>query len=160
MLKDRINLHASVHARLAPAVFRHNDHLAVRLAERWVKREGALGGAYRTRPPLVDDWQFTDGEGHVLPVDITTYPDHIECRTTLGAFRVTFLDNETLLVALPPARCGVAFRASLDRAQIDRRGGVLRLTGDIRRNIAYTTNAPMLHNHRRRCREPIRAPDR
>jgi putative isomerase len=148
LLKDRINLQripfTARGSRLT--VFRHDQRLAVRLAERWVKREGALGGAYRTRPPLVDDWQFTDGEGQALPVDFTTYPDHVECRTPLGTFHVAFVDSETLLVAPPAARCGIAFRASLDRAQIDRRGGVLRLTGDIRRNIAYTTNAPVLHN--------------
>jgi glycogen debranching enzyme len=62
-------------------------------------------------------------------------------------FTLTFVDAETLLVALPPGRCGMTFRANLDRAQTDRRGGVLRLTGDIRRNIAYTTNARLTTNH-------------
>ncbi|MGH2522682.1 MAG: amylo-alpha-1,6-glucosidase, partial [Anaerolineales bacterium] len=38
------------------------------------------------------------------------------------------------------------FRANLDKCQTDRRGGILRLTGDIRRNIAYTTNARLLRN--------------
>ncbi|MEK7277572.1 MAG: trehalase family glycosidase, partial [Chloroflexota bacterium] len=39
-----------------------------------------------------------------------------------------------------------SFRANLDQARTDRRGGVLRLTGDIRRNIAYTTNARLTSN--------------
>ncbi len=34
----------------------------------------------------------------------------------------------------------------MDKALTDRRGGVLRLTGNIRRNVAYTTNARILHN--------------
>jgi glycogen debranching enzyme len=34
----------------------------------------------------------------------------------------------------------------LDQAQIDRRGGILRLIGDIRRHVAYTTNGPVLRN--------------
>ena len=52
-----------------------------------------------------------------------------------------FADPETLLLTLPPVRCGMSFEANLDNAQPDRRGGVLRLTGDIRRNVAYTTDA-------------------
>jgi glycogen debranching enzyme len=45
------------------------------------------------------------------------------------------------MVTLPPAHCTIKFNANLDKIQTDRRGGVLRLTGDIRRNVAYTTNA-------------------
>ncbi len=46
--------------------------------------------------------------------------------------------------AIQPLRAG--FHANLDQAQADRRGGCLRLTGDIRRNIAYTTNAKIIAN--------------
>ena len=77
---------------------------------------------------------------------MTTYPHCLECRTAAGLFTIAFLDTETLIVALPAARCGVRFRAHLDQAYPDRRGGILRLTGDIRRNVAYTTNARVLHN--------------
>jgi glycogen debranching enzyme len=38
----------------------------------------------------------------------------------------------------------IKFKANLDKIQTDRRGGVLRLTGDIRRNVAYTTNAKIV----------------
>ncbi len=57
-----------------------------------------------------------------------------------------FEDTETLLVILPPGGAGITFRAELDQAQTDRRGGILRLTGDIRRNVAYTTNVPIARN--------------
>ena len=50
------------------------------------------------------------------------------------------------LVTLPPGACGLTFDAHLDRCETDRRGGILRLTGDIRRNLAYTTNAPLRRN--------------
>jgi glycogen debranching enzyme len=148
LLKNRINLRQIPFSERGSRlmVFRADDHLAVRLAERWFKREGQLS-SYRQRPPLVDEWHLTDGEGRPLDFELTTYPHRLDCRTALGMFTLTFVDSETLLVALPPGRCGMTFRANLDRAQTDRRGGVLRLTGDIRRNIAYTTNARLTTNH-------------
>jgi glycogen debranching enzyme len=41
---------------------------------------------------------------------------------------------------------GVQFEARLDIVAVDRRGGVLRKMGDIRRNLAYTTNARIVNN--------------
>ena len=130
-------------------VFSSDDNLAVRLAERWFKREGQLS-SYRQRPPLIDEWRFTDGEGRLLEFDLTTYPHRVDCQTSLGVFTIMFVDQETLLVILPSAVCGLTFVARLDKCQTDRRGGVLRLTGDIRRNIAYTTNARLLTNETNR----------
>jgi mannosylglycerate hydrolase MGH1-like protein len=126
-------------------VQRAGNQLSIRLAERWFKLDSQLS-AYRDRPPLVDEWQFTDGNGQPLPFELTTHPHRISCQTPIGVFSVMFVDSETLLVALPAARCGVTFRAHLDRTQVDRRGGWLRLTGQIHRNLAYTVNAPILHN--------------
>ena len=147
LLKNRISLRQIPFSERGSRlmVFRTDDHLAVRLAERWFKREGQLS-SYRQRPPLVDEWHFTDGEGRPLDFELTTYPHRLDCQTALGTFTLTFVDSETLLVALPPGRCGMTFRANLDRAQTDRRGGVLRLTGDIRRNLAYTTTARLVAN--------------
>jgi glycogen debranching enzyme len=147
LLKDRINLRqipfSERGARLL--VFCTDDHFAVRMAERWYKRTGELS-AYRLRPPILEELCFTDGEDRPLPLTLTTYPHCLECHTEAGTFTMAFLDSETLIVALPTARCGVRFRSHLDQAYPDRRGGILRLTGDIRRNVAYTTNAPILHN--------------
>ena len=146
-LKNRINLRqipfSDRGSRLL--VFQENHHFIFRLAERWFKRERELL-AYRNRPPIVDQWVFTDGEGHVLDLELTTYPHCLVCSTRLGMFVITFVDTETLLMTLPSARCGIKFTANVDQAHPDRRGGVLRLTGDIRRNIAYTTNAPILQH--------------
>ena len=50
------------------------------------------------------------------------------------------------MVNLPAGTCGVTFQANLDIARADRRGGTMGLTGDIRRNIAYTTNAHIIVN--------------
>ena len=126
-------------------VFRSDDHLSIRLAERWFKREGQLA-AYRERPPLVNEWVFTDGEGNPLALNLTTYPHRIDIHTSIGTFHLTYLDIETLLFTLPPTHCGISFQANLDTAKTDRRGGILRMTGDIRRNIAYSTNARITHN--------------
>jgi putative isomerase len=145
LLKDRINLHEIPFSERGSRllIFQSNGHFTVRLAERWFKREGQLS-AYRKRPPLIDQWVFTDEKGNPLELHVTTYPDHIECATRIGSFTLTFLDIETLLITLPAAQCVIKFNANLDKIQTDRRGGVLRLTGDIRRNVAYTTNAKIV----------------
>lgn len=142
LLKDRINLRQIPFSERGSRllVFESNDHLTIRLAERWFKREGQLS-AYRKRPPLIDQWIFTDGDGNPLKLKLTTYPHRIDFETRIGTFTLAFVDPETLLITLPATQCAIKFNANLDKIQTDRRGGVLRLTGDIRRNVAYTTNA-------------------
>jgi len=148
LLKNRINLKQSPFSDRASRllVFRSNQHFTIRLAERWFKLAGQLA-AYRQRAPLIDDWILTDGNGDPLEVTLTTYPHRLECATPVGKFVLSFVDPETLLMTLPAARCGFKFEANLDSAHPDRRGGVLRLTGDIRRNVAYTTDAHILRHN-------------
>ena len=126
-------------------VFRSNHHFSIRLAERWYKRDRKLS-AYRNRPPIIDEWVFTDKEGNPLEFTLTTRPDRLEIITSIGTFTMVFLDTETIMVLLPVGDFGLTFHANLDIAQPDRRGGILRLSGDIRRNVAYTTNARILRN--------------
>lgn len=142
LLKNRINLHQIPFSERGSRllIFQSDNHLTIRLAERWFKREGQLA-AYRKRPPLIDQWVFTDGEGKPLEIKLTTYPHRIDFETRIGTFTLAFVDTETLLITLPSIQCAIKFNANLDKIQTDRRGGVLRLTGDIRRNVAYTTNA-------------------
>jgi hypothetical protein len=142
LLKNRVNLSQIPFSERGSRllIFQSNQHLTFRLAERWFKREGQLS-AYRQRPPLIDEWIFTDGEGIPLDIRVTTYPHRIDCETRIGTFHLAFVDTETVMITLPSAPCIIKFKANLDRIQTDRRGGVLRLTGDIRRNVAYTTNA-------------------
>jgi glycogen debranching enzyme len=94
----------------------------------------------------VEGLRFTNGAGRPLAAEFTTRPHRVDCQTEIGAFTLAYVDTETLLVVLPPGECGLTFRANLDSCRPDRRGGVLRLTGDIRRNIAYTTNARVIEN--------------
>ena len=147
LLKNRINLSqipfSDRGSRLL--LFQSNGHFTIRLAERWFKREGQLS-AYRKRAPLIDQWFFTDADENPLQAKVTTYPHRIDVETKLGTFLVAFVDTETLLITLPAVPCGIKFNANLDKVQTDRRGGVLRLTGDIRRNVAYTTNARIVQH--------------
>ncbi len=128
-LKDRINLRhipfSDRGSRLM--VFRQNDHLQVRLAERWFKLDHQLS-SYR----------------NALPFTATTYPHCIIFHTAVGDYWLVFVDQETLLLTLPPGTHGLRFRADLDAVRLDRRGGVIRRAGEIRRNIAFTTNARLV----------------
>jgi len=126
-------------------LFRSGDTLYIRLAERWFKLDEQLS-SYRSRRPILSDFSFTDAEGQPQPLHQTTWPDKVALTTSQGEFLLTFADSETLLLSLPPGRYGFSFVCALDSAQTDRRGGTLHLSGDIRRNIAYTTNARILSN--------------
>jgi hypothetical protein len=65
LLKDRVNLRQIPFSERGSRllIFQSNGHLTFRLAERWFKREGQLA-AYRNRPPLIEQWVFTDKEGN------------------------------------------------------------------------------------------------
>lgn len=147
LLKNRINLQqipfSDRGSRLL--IFRSERSLQVRLAERWFKLDQKLS-SYRQRPPLIDRWQFTDVDGQPLEYELVTYPHRLDFQTSIGIFSLCFVDTETLLLLLPAGPCGVSFTAAMDQAQPDRRGGTLRLSGNIRRNVAYTTNARLLRN--------------
>jgi putative isomerase len=147
LLKNRINLRQIPFSERGSRllIFRSDDSLMIRLAERWFKREGQLS-AYRERPPIIDNLRFISMDKVPLALDISTYPHCLDCQTSVGTFTITFLDPETLFIQLPVGTHGLSFDANLDTAQTDRRGGVLRLVGDIRRNLAYTTNANILSN--------------
>ena len=145
LLKDRVNLRQIPFSERGSRllIFQSNGYLTFRLAERWFKREGQLS-AYRKRPPLIDEWLFADEQGNQLELQITTYPHRIDFETRIGTFRLAFVDIETVMLTLPPVPCTIKFNANLDKIQTDRRGGILKLTGDIRRNVAYTTNARII----------------
>lgn len=147
-LRNRIDLHkipfSDRGSRLLINCIDH--HLSLRLAERWFKLDTERLAAYRDRPPLIERWQILNEDGRPLDFTLTTYPHMVIIHTEAGAFKLAFVDAETLLVVLPKGRWGMSFQANLDHAHTDRRGGVLRLTGAIRRSIAYTTNAGLLKN--------------
>lgn len=126
-------------------VMKNGHGLLIRLVERWIKIDPRLSG-YRLRPPIVEELCFTDAEGNELHTILESFPHRLNFHSHLGEFAVTFADTETLLFALPETACGVKFRMHVDQGVTDRRGGVLRKTGDIRRNLAYTTNRSLVMN--------------
>ena len=109
LLKNRIDLRqipfTERGARLL--MFCTDDHFAVRLTERWYKQSGELS-AYRRRAPILEELCFIDEAGRPLEMTLTTYPHCLECKTAAGIFTIAFLDAETLIVALPAARCDTA----------------------------------------------------
>lgn len=122
-------------------LFRKENQLSIRLAERWTKWEKEVGH-YRQRPPIIEELTFLDRDGAPLEIASDTYPYLVQITTPEGIFKWTFQDAESLMVALPSGTFGLRFLAHAETPTADRRGGVLRG----RRNIAYTTDARILAN--------------
>lgn len=129
-------------------VFRHQQSLYIRLAERWAKWESQVGH-YRQRRPVLDALQFTDENNTPLDLQVIAYPHAVFIQTRLGEFWLTFLDEETLYLKLPRGRGGISFRVMALNARADRRGGEFKGDPEHRRthrNVAYTTNAHLIAN--------------
>src|SRR5579859_1182714 len=122
-------------------LFRQGDELSIRLAERWAKWEAEVGH-YRQRPPVIQRFAFLNDDGTPLHFDTDTYPHVARISGSNGHTEWTLIDPETFLVWLSPGRHNLQFEALAERGQPDRRGGTLYG----KRNIAYTTNAHLLHN--------------
>jgi hypothetical protein len=120
-------------------LFRQDNHLFIRLAERWFKLEAQVGD-YRHRAPILDDWQFTDGDGRPLDFTLTSFPHRLRFDTPVGTFDAAFLDQEAIYFALPPGRAGLTCRVWADRGRTDRRGAEFKGP----RHTALTTNARLL----------------
>lgn len=147
LLRNRINLTTIPFSERGSRLMlsRKDDSLAIRLAERWYKLDGQLS-SYRTRKSVITNLVLLDGSGALLPFTQSTLPNEVVLHTSLGDVVIFFVDGETLLFTLPAGPMGISFETTLDTANVDRRGGVLRMEGDIRRNIAWTTNAHILAN--------------
>ncbi len=143
LLKNRIDLvHIPFTDRSSRIlVFQSEGRLNMKLSERWVKLESERGH-YRQRPPILDDWAFTDEAGQPLDFTVVSYPHLVTFETARGLFSLTFFDAETLYFALPPGRFGVSFLAEGPEGASDRRGGTFKGA----RHIAYTTNATIRSN--------------
>jgi putative isomerase len=147
MLKNRIDLKqvpfTDRGSRLL--VLERDGGLVVRLSERWAKIDPHVV-AYRQRPPLLDQFFFTDPNHELLDFELESYPHCLNFQTRLGTFWMVFVDQDTLLISIPESECGLSFRVKVDEGVTDRRGGLLRVKGAITRTIAYTTNRRMKSN--------------
>ncbi len=149
-LRGRINLeHIPFSERGSRLlVFSRQHSLYIRLAERWAKWEAEVGH-YRQRRPVLDNLQLTDEQGTPLEIEVVAYPHAVFISTRLGEFWLTFLDEATLYLKLPPTRGGMTFRVMALNAHPDRRGGEFKGDPEHRRthrNVAYTTNAHLTEN--------------
>jgi hypothetical protein len=122
-------------------LFRRDDELYIRLAERWIKHEEEVGH-YRRRLPILDHFQIVDGDGYPLQLQVESYPHVVRLHTASGNFDWTITDPESILVRLPAGSFGLRFEILADNAQVDTRGGITRGI----RNMAYTTNAHITQN--------------
>lgn len=122
-------------------LFRRDDALYMRLAERWAKQE-TIVGHYRQRAPIIDKFTFLSENGEPLALNAETYPHVAEMQTLSGTFKIAYQDVETLMIRLPAGTYGFSFEVLCDRGQTDRRGGILRGV----RSVAYTTNAQVIEN--------------
>ncbi|MCA0455734.1 MAG: hypothetical protein LCI00_17290 [Chloroflexi bacterium] len=122
-------------------LFRRENELYIRLAERWEKIQSRTGH-YRLRPPIVKEFAFLDDEGQPMPFEVESYPHITKIVTAKGSFDFVFTDTETLLMRMPAGKHQIQFTAQAERGQIGRRGGDLHGF----RNIAYTTNTKLTSN--------------
>lgn len=150
LLNGRVNLKdiPFTDRRARVLLFKRNSHLYIKLAERWTAWEPQVGH-YRLRPPLIDDWCFVNSDGALLNLECNSFPHAISFASQIGFIEMTFSDEETLFVHLPPGRIGLRFRVYAEHGLMDRRGGEFK--GDpfhrfTHRNVAYTTNARILKN--------------
>jgi putative isomerase len=122
-------------------LFREENSLFVRLAERWTKWEAEVGH-YRKRPPIIGHLMLLDANGVPMDLDTDTYPHVATLVTASGKFDWVFIDPEAMLIRLPSGCFGFQFEAFGQDGQVDRRGGALHG----KRNIAYTTSARIIKN--------------
>ncbi len=148
LLKDRVDLKQTPFTERGSrllVLLNPDGGMIIRLAERWVKLDPRVTG-YLERPPIVDHLYLSDGEGNPLKFDLESYPHRLNFITRIGTFSMIFDDTETLLLSVPEVACGVCFQVRVNEGSTDRRGGVLHVTGQIQRSLAYTTNRPIKTN--------------
>ena len=116
----------------------------MRLAERWYSADQQLEG-YLQRAPLIKDLCLTDDTGQPLDLTIETYPHRLDIHTRVGDFTLIFHEPNAA-ADLAGGLLWPVVSCQSRSGPLDRRGGILRLTGNIRRNVAYTTNARITQN--------------
>jgi putative isomerase len=102
-------------SRLLVFLNSEKSNVFIRLAERLASLEANLE-AYIRRPPFIHDLTLIDGSEDSLMFETTTYPHVIFFNTDLGDFGLTFLDDQTLALGLPPGKTtGIKFHVSWRR---------------------------------------------
>jgi hypothetical protein len=116
--------------------------LTLRLAERLLDLQPGLE-IHRTRPALIPDLRFIDGDNQPLPFRLITEPHALTFETRLGKFKIVFHDDNTLAIGLPrDERAGIEFEVASPLWTPLARGGLLTE----RRNLAYQCTCPLEQN--------------
>lgn len=118
------------------------NSLFIRLAERLVTLETDIE-AYVHRPPFIHNFSLIDQHGEALAFETTTFPHMIFFNTRIGDFGLTFLDDWTLALGLPPGKTvGVRFHVSPQYWKTNNHGGEFKSI----RNLSYETNGEIIEN--------------
>jgi len=129
-------------SRLLVFKYPNESGLYVKLAERLLGLDPGLE-AYLNRPPFIQNLTLVDQDGQSLEFDTVTHPNVIYLHTELGAFKLVYQDNQILSFGLPPnVTAGIRFLVTPYLWQKEESGGTLKSI----RNIAYNTNAEVIHN--------------
>ena len=111
-------------SRLLVLLNPERSNLLIRLAERLASLEADVE-AYLNRPPFIHDLTLIDENEDPLKFETMNYPHMIFFDTELGDFALTFLDDQTLALGIPPPRsCGYkipCFSAVLENNRSGRR---------------------------------------
>lgn len=117
-----------------------NSAFDIKIAQRMTDIEpGVLD--HLSRPPFICGLRLIDEMGAPLDVEVITYPHALFLETRLGTFGLTFQDEATLSLGVPPGvRAGVRLvvTAALPHTYDD--GGDVRTV----RNFSYATNASIV----------------
>ncbi len=118
------------------------SNIYVRLAERLTSLDADIE-AYLHRAPFIHDLTFINEAGEALEYETTTYPHLIYFDTELGEFGLTFQNDQTLALGLPPGiTAGVKFHISPQFWKTTSSGGEFKSI----RNLSYDTNAKIVKN--------------
>jgi len=116
--------------------------LHIKLAERLLGLDPGLE-AYLKRPPFIRNLTLIDQHGEVIEFESIVSPNAIYLHTELGEFGMVYQDNQILSFGLPPnMTAGIKFVVTPYLWQKGESGGSLKSI----RNLAYNTNAEIVHN--------------
>jgi len=117
--------------------------LYVKLAERLISIFPGLE-SYLVRPPFISDFGLLDTDGQLLPFQVSTWPHLIEMNTSVGKFTISFENEDTFYINLPPDKtCGIQFNIPAKQWEKLQNGGMVSSY----RNLHYATNAEILENN-------------
>lgn len=147
LLKNKIDIEQSPFSdrgsRLALYKNPKEDSLFIRLTERLEHLQSNLED-HRTRPPFIPSLALLDGNGRHLNFQLTSYPHALIFKTRIGNFAITFLDEDTIAIGVPPKnKCGIRITTSPSLHERTVSGGTLKES----RSLAYTTSGTVIKNN-------------